>query len=293
MKSLTSCSTDRPLPMRDSGDGGSRPYVLGHTMSEQRRLDEQGAHLRPFTERLLRDIGLAPGMRALDVGCGTGDVTLIAAELVGTSGEVVGIDRSVEVLATARSRAEARRWPQVRFVEGDVATFRAIEPVDAVIGRLVLTHQADPVRVLRHLMQLVRPGGVIAFAEPVMLPELAWPVRPLYTQSIRQCVAALDGAGLVSSMGLHLHTIFVEAGLPAPRLRLDGTITAGPDVLHARWLTETVRTLLPLMEQLGTTTAADVGVDSLEQRLVAEAAASGGTACGFALAAAWTTTSSN
>jgi SAM-dependent methyltransferase len=293
MNSLTSSAQDRPLPTPDDRDSDSVPYVLGHATSEQRRLDEQGENLRPFTEHLLRDIGLAPGMRVLDVGCGTGDVTLIAAELVGTSGEVVGIDRSAEVLATARSRAESRGWRQVRFVEGDVATFRAIEPVDAVIGRLVLTHQPDPVAVVRHLMRLVRPGGAVAFAEPVMLPELAWPVRPLYTRSIRQCVAALDGAGLVSSMGLHLHTIFVQAGLPAPRLRLEGAITAGTDVLHARWLTETVRTLLPLMERLGIATAAQTEVDSLEQRLVVEAVASGGTACGFALATAWATTSSN
>ena len=62
--------------------------------------------LRPFTVRLLRDAGIGAGMRVLDAGCGTGDVTALAAELVGAGGAVVGVDRSGEVLATARARAE-------------------------------------------------------------------------------------------------------------------------------------------------------------------------------------------
>lgn len=283
-----------PLPVHDAGAShAGASYVLGHTAAEQRRLEEQGANLRPLTQRLLRATGLAPGMRVLDVGCGTGDVTLIAAELVGPSGTVLGVDRSADVLETARSRAASRGWEQVRFVEGDVASFTADEPFDAVVGRLVLIHQADPASVVRHLAGLVRPDGVVAFAEPVMLPEAAWPARPLYTRCVTWCVQALEGAGLVASTGLHLHTIFRQAGLPAPELRLEGAISTGPDLPHARWLADTVRTLLPVMQRLGITTTAEAEVDTLADRLVAEAAGSDGTACGLALVGAWTRKPSN
>lgn len=54
-------------------------YVLGHSASERARLGEQGVILRPFTERLLRDAGIGPGMAVLDAGCGTGDLTLLVA----------------------------------------------------------------------------------------------------------------------------------------------------------------------------------------------------------------------
>src|SRR5439155_18931792 len=80
-------------------------YILGHSPAEIRRLMLQAALLKPITERLLRESGLAPGMRVLDLGCGTGDVAMLAAEIVGSEGEVVGIDRSADVLAVAQGRA--------------------------------------------------------------------------------------------------------------------------------------------------------------------------------------------
>jgi ubiquinone/menaquinone biosynthesis C-methylase UbiE len=52
------------------------------------------AVMRPITERLLRSIGIEPGIRVLDVGCGAGDVSMLTAELVGSTGSVVGIDRN-------------------------------------------------------------------------------------------------------------------------------------------------------------------------------------------------------
>jgi ubiquinone/menaquinone biosynthesis C-methylase UbiE len=80
-------------------------YVLGHSKQEFSRLILQAANLRPITTRLLRDIGLVQGMHVVDLGCGTGDVAMLAAEMVGTTGAVLGIDRDAAVIATARERA--------------------------------------------------------------------------------------------------------------------------------------------------------------------------------------------
>jgi ubiquinone/menaquinone biosynthesis C-methylase UbiE len=71
-------------------------YALGHSSAEIQRLKDQAAMLRPITERLLRSAGIDAGMRVLDLGCGAGDVSMLAAELVGPAGIVVGIDRSRE-----------------------------------------------------------------------------------------------------------------------------------------------------------------------------------------------------
>src|SRR5262249_2540853 len=85
--------TDRDL---DRGAAAAavngRRYALGYSESEFHRLEFQGGLFRDFTEDVLLRAGLAPGMQVLDAGCGVGDVSLLAADLVGPSGTVLGID---------------------------------------------------------------------------------------------------------------------------------------------------------------------------------------------------------
>lgn len=76
-------------------------YALGSTDAEHQRLMRQAAWLAPHTERFFRDAGIGPGQRVLDVGSGVGDVALIAARLVGPSGEVVGIERDTRSAAAS------------------------------------------------------------------------------------------------------------------------------------------------------------------------------------------------
>jgi cyclopropane fatty-acyl-phospholipid synthase-like methyltransferase len=58
-------------------------YVLGYNDREQLRLIRQARILAPLTESFLRSAGIVSGMRVLDIGCGMGDVTMLAAHLVG------------------------------------------------------------------------------------------------------------------------------------------------------------------------------------------------------------------
>src|SRR3981081_1121878 len=80
-------------------------YVLGHSKQELRRLMLQAENLRPITTRLLREAGLAPGMRVVDLGCGVGDVAFLAAEIVGPTGTVIAIDRNATAVVPATPRA--------------------------------------------------------------------------------------------------------------------------------------------------------------------------------------------
>jgi cyclopropane fatty-acyl-phospholipid synthase-like methyltransferase len=87
---------------------GDPIYVMGFTESEVQRLTDQGRLAAPYTRALLLEAGVGPGMRVLDVGCGAGDVSLLAAELVGPSGEVVGLDINARALELARARCRLR-----------------------------------------------------------------------------------------------------------------------------------------------------------------------------------------
>jgi 2-polyprenyl-3-methyl-5-hydroxy-6-metoxy-1,4-benzoquinol methylase len=68
------------------------------------------------TRRLLEDAGLRAGMQVLDVGCGPGDVSLLAAELVGEQGSVIGVDTNASVLQIAQARAQAAGLRPVSFL---------------------------------------------------------------------------------------------------------------------------------------------------------------------------------
>src|SRR5260221_1740276 len=126
-------------------------YVLGHSERELARLGAQARVVDPITRRFLVQAGIDSGMRVLDVGSGTGDVAFLAAELIGGTGEVVGLDRSLAALTVARARAEERGLANVSFLEGDAASTAFAHPFDAAIGRYVLQFQPDPAVMLRNI----------------------------------------------------------------------------------------------------------------------------------------------
>jgi ubiquinone/menaquinone biosynthesis C-methylase UbiE len=126
-------------------------YVLGHTSLEQQRLIRQARLLAPLTERFLRDAGISSGMRVLDIGCGMGDVTMIAAQLVGPAGGVTSIDLDHASIETAQRRAAAFGFENIFFSCADIATYVPPNPFDAIIGRLVLQFVPDPIAIIKRL----------------------------------------------------------------------------------------------------------------------------------------------
>ncbi|HKW50991.1 MAG TPA: class I SAM-dependent methyltransferase [Candidatus Eisenbacteria bacterium] len=261
--------------MSDAHEAGPSPaYVLGHSDRELDRLKTQARLIDPITQRFFREAGLVPGMRVLDVGSGAGDVAFLAAELVGDTGEVVGVDRAPAALEEARERATARRSLNVTFRDGDPADMTFVRPFDAVIGRYVLQFQKDPAKMLRNLAARVRPGGLVVFHEIDWGGVQSFPPVPTYDQCCRWCVDTLRLSGTETRMGIKLHSTFVAAGLPPPLMRLEALITGGstsPALLHL--VTDVLETLLPEMERLGVATAADVGIETLVERINTEAAA--------------------
>jgi SAM-dependent methyltransferase len=264
-------------------------YVLGHSPAELQRLDAQGKVLRLYTERLLRDAGVGPGMRVLDAGCGTGDVSVLAAGMVGAQGRVVGIDRSPDALAVARSRAEANGFDHLRFDEADIATYQAERPFDAVVGRLILSHQPDPTAAVRQLARQLRPDGTIAFAELVILDApVCAPQRPEFLRLSNVLNETLRRSGFHLDMGLRLYATFLDAGLPAPAQWIEGVPIAGVDHDRISWPVEAMRSLIPAAERTGVITAADLAIDRLRDHLFDEAATVGGAVCPVLIGGAWT-----
>jgi ubiquinone/menaquinone biosynthesis C-methylase UbiE len=243
-------------------------YVLGHSSAEIRRLMLQAALLKPITERLLREAGLAPGMRVLDLGCGTGDVAMLAAEIVGSEGEVVGIDRSADVLTVAQGRALGAGHINIEFREGTAENFVDRWPFDLAVGRYVLIHQGDPAEFIRAAALHVRPGGSVAFHEIGLYGMCqALPPLPLLQQVWDVVMAAFHSVMTHPDAGGRMVAHFHDAGLERPTMFCEVPVGTGPESPVLTILALAASVLLPQIEKIGASTAAELDVDTLEDRL--------------------------
>lgn len=247
-------------------------YALGSTDLEHQRLMVQGRYLRPWTDRFLRLGGLRTGMSVLDLGSGLGDVGLLAAEIVGPGGRVVGIDRDEVITAKARLRmAREALGETVTFEVADLAEYEPAGLFDAVIGRYVLLYQPDPVAVLRRFARFLRPGGVMIFHEQDMTEDNpSWPPCPAWDDCYRMFSSVISATGAIPDFGRQFSTAFLAAGLPLPVVEATKAIADGPDSPMFDWIARTLSSLGPVLTRVGLT---EVDLDDVVPKWRAAAAA--------------------
>jgi arsenite methyltransferase len=147
--------TGRPLAKR-----------LGYPDAVVERLPEAAVESfagvgNPFALRALE-----PGERVLDLGCGAGFDTLIAAEQVGPTGRVIGVDMTPEMLAKARRTVAELGLEQVELRDGLAEALPVDDAwADMVISNGVINLCADKAAVFAEIRRVLRPGGVLQFAD--------------------------------------------------------------------------------------------------------------------------------
>ena len=121
--------------------------------------------LEPAQTRLLKMAALVPGERVLDVACGTGLVTLKAAEVVGARGSVVGCDISEEMVQLLLEHAHSAGLLNVAAERMDAEDLKIADAsVDAVLCALGLMYVPDPQASLREMRRVLKPGGRVVAA---------------------------------------------------------------------------------------------------------------------------------
>ena len=265
------------------------PYILLHSDREIRRLKHQAGIINPITRRIFSFAGIGPGMRVLDVGCGAGDVSVLVAELVGESGEVVGVDRVSAALTAAERRIAEHGLRNISFREGDPGSLSFDRPFDAAVGRYVLMFQANPAELIRGAAKHVRSGGIVAFHEPDWAGSRSHPPSHNYDQACEWIVETFRRTGIETNMGAKLNASFRAAGLAAPTMHCEAVI--GGDVGGRDWahqISELTVTMLPEILSRGVATAFDP--DALESGMMRDIAA-GAVIMGRSEVGAWSHTS--
>jgi ubiquinone/menaquinone biosynthesis C-methylase UbiE len=179
---------------------------------------------------------------------------------------VLGIDRAPQALSVARARGDRDGYGWLRFLDEDVFSYEPEETFDAAIGRFILLHVADPVGVLKRVTRFLNSGGSVAFLEMDIDQAGAVPPLPLLTQCIDWITATYRRVGVEPNMGSGLYAAFRASGLE-PHLTATQRIETGANSIAYEFTAQTIASLIPTMEKLGISTAAEIGVDTLAARL--------------------------
>ena len=158
--------------------GAPTRALLGDTAT--RDYSSKLRHFNAFAEPELRQIigalGLAPGLRILDAGCGTGETLQWLHERVQPHGSVVGIDLSAAHLEAARRHLR----PGMTLLQGDLLEVPLqARSFDFIWCVNTIHHLRDPLQGINRLTSLLRPGGRIALGQSSLLPDMyfAWDAR--------------------------------------------------------------------------------------------------------------------
>jgi SAM-dependent methyltransferase len=139
-------------------------YVLDHHLEgEGGRLALMSRLLDPMHRRHIEALGVGPGARTLEVGCGNGSISAWLAERVGPSGRAVAVDLDLSLVDV--------RAPALELRQGDIVA-GPVDPggFDLVTARAVLHHVTDAEAAIRNLVASLAPGGSILLIEPDFLP---------------------------------------------------------------------------------------------------------------------------
>lgn len=263
-------------------------YALGSSDRERRRLMKQGELFRELLADAFRSAGIGPGMRVLDIGSGAGDVAMLAAELVGPMGSVVGLDRDPASVAWATKRAAEAGMANIHFQTAEFNEFTDPQPFDALVGRFILLYLPDPTATLRHLAQVLRSGAAIAFFEPdFTVPSRVFPEMPEFERCGAWIHEALRRSGARTDMGMRLYATYRDAGFIDTETSVSHLSGCGITREMAEYLTETLRSVLPKLEQFGIATREEVQIDTLTDRVLAAGIAADPQWVGTRSVAAW------
>ena len=179
--------------------------------------DQKHSFVFKYGEEVLALLNPKRGERILDVGCGTGHLTKLIAEM---GAEVVGIDSSPEMIEAARTA-----WPDINFVLADAADFSFTEPFDAVFSNAALHWVTEAERAVVCMAQSVKQGGRVVVelggkgniaAITTAVREAIWEVLDVKVEHGRYYPSVSEYSGL-----LERHGLFVRRAVPTPARLLD------------------------------------------------------------------------
>ncbi len=121
--------------------------------------------LRLARKNILKEVGIKPGFRVLDYGCGPGGYVIPLAELVGESGKVYALDIHPLAIRKVHNIASKKQLANVGTILSDCKTGLHRNSLDTVLLYDVFHHLSDRDRVLKELYRVLKPYGILSFSD--------------------------------------------------------------------------------------------------------------------------------
>ena len=189
-----------------------RHYVIRGGIKGRERLKLVSKIMHPNTSLLFERAGIAEGMSCIDVGCGSGDVTLELSRRVGSSGKVVGADLDRTKVDLARQEAEGLAIGNVEFRVFDIRDCRAECEFDVVYARFLLTHLQNPASVVGAFYQLLKPGGLLITEDIDFSGHFVFPESQAFNRYHELYCATVRKRGGDPNIGLRLPLLLKDGG---------------------------------------------------------------------------------
>lgn len=207
-------------------------YILDGSDDDLRRLVAASELLADSARTALRRSGIQAGWSVIECGCGPVGALTVMAELAGQAGRVVGVELNPAAVRRAQSVVDTLGLENVQVIAGDVNELEmaaAGGPFDLAFTRLFLMHQPDPVRTLRQISGLLRPGGWIIAQEPLLNPApRSFPHLDALDAYWQLAIKLVEGLGVPANSVERLPQSAAAAGLEV--VRMDGSFAVtSPD----------------------------------------------------------------
>ena len=188
---------------------------------EINRLVNQAIGWEAETEILLDRIGVQPGWKCADLGCGPVGILRPLSLRVGGSGHVLGLDLNPVFVQTARSYLSANQLNNVEVVQGDLYE-KILEPhsFDLCHIRFVFTQHGCDEELLARIINLTRPGGMVVSQESDWAPWNCYPLHPAWEKLRNALITSFELNGGDINAGRRTYKMFKDTGLEDIQIRM-------------------------------------------------------------------------
>ncbi len=194
-------------------DANHNEYIISGGQEGKERLNVLSDVLYKTTRSLLETHGLTTGKSFLDLGCGGGNVSVMAAQLTDRSGKVTAIDFDASIISLAAQEAAANGYQNITFSAASAYDIDYSNEFDIAYARFLLSHLTRPAAVLHKMLAATKPGGKVIVEDIQFNGHFCYPACEAFDKYVALYTACAQHNGQNAEIGPSLISLYRQTGI--------------------------------------------------------------------------------